>query len=81
MSVGERVRKVMSEASPSPRHLPERVGRERGLGKVRVEEAGQPPGSPPPPPASPNPNLGNTHHPTSHLGPLPSPTALLSPKA
>eukprot|EP00962_Isochrysis_galbana_P022202 scaffold6600_cov125-Isochrysis_galbana.AAC.13 len=24
---------------PSPRHLPERVGRERGLGKVRVEEA------------------------------------------
>eukprot|EP00962_Isochrysis_galbana_P054139 scaffold25665_cov135-Isochrysis_galbana.AAC.6 len=24
---------------PSPRHIPERVGGERGLGKVRVEEA------------------------------------------
>eukprot|EP00962_Isochrysis_galbana_P042021 scaffold15590_cov136-Isochrysis_galbana.AAC.8 len=31
--------KVMCLRHPSPRHLPERVDRERGLGRVRVEEA------------------------------------------
>eukprot|EP00962_Isochrysis_galbana_P009698 scaffold2703_cov129-Isochrysis_galbana.AAC.3 len=43
MSVGEHVRKVVCSVGgipPQPRHLlPERIGRERGLGKVRVEEA------------------------------------------